>query len=273
MQPTDIIASHRASGPMVVMLHGSGLGPESWDGLIGHIAARHPVRAPRLPGQARIAGCDSMLDATADAMLRPHPDPTRPIHLVGHDFGAVIALKIAARHPDRIASLTLIEPVAFNAVASESAPRILLKRLVAGMQSAIDLQDPTAAMAAHTDAMNGPGTWQRTTPGLRARLTERANRVLNDLTALADDRMTPLDLAGVVCPTLMICGGETCEPLKQVASHLHRTLPFPRVERIADAGHFPHLTDPHLVDPMIAEFLECVERQWQDNNITRRKAA
>lgn len=36
-----------------------------------------------------------------------------PVHLVGHSYGGGVALYIAARHPERIASLTLYEPSAF----------------------------------------------------------------------------------------------------------------------------------------------------------------
>src|ERR1043166_6719946 len=35
-------------------------------------------------------------------------------HLVGHSYGAVIALLAAARHPDLVRSLTVIEPPAFG---------------------------------------------------------------------------------------------------------------------------------------------------------------
>jgi pimeloyl-ACP methyl ester carboxylesterase len=36
-------------------------------------------------------------------------------HLVGHSYGGVIALLAAARHPERVSSLTVVEPPAFGA--------------------------------------------------------------------------------------------------------------------------------------------------------------
>lgn len=41
---------------------------------------------------------------------------TRPVHVVGNSFGATVALALAMAHPDRVASLLLIEP----AVVAES---------------------------------------------------------------------------------------------------------------------------------------------------------
>jgi lipase len=41
--------------------------------------------------------------------------PEGPVHLIGHSFGATVALRLAIEAPERVASLTLIEPVLFAA--------------------------------------------------------------------------------------------------------------------------------------------------------------
>lgn len=46
--------------------------------------------------------------------------PTEPIHLIGHSHGAVIAYSIAALYPERIAQLTLINPVARPQLSSRA---------------------------------------------------------------------------------------------------------------------------------------------------------
>ncbi|HEY0214415.1 MAG TPA: alpha/beta hydrolase [Paenirhodobacter sp.] len=45
----------------------------------------------------------------------------RPVDLIGHSFGALIALRIAVGAPQAVRSLTLIEPVLFAAVAGSPA--------------------------------------------------------------------------------------------------------------------------------------------------------
>ena len=43
----------------------------------------------------------------------------KPIHLVGHSFGATVALRVAQRFPDFVKSISLIEPVFFAAAFSD----------------------------------------------------------------------------------------------------------------------------------------------------------
>src|SRR3546814_8229080 len=44
-----------------------------------------------------------------------------PVHLVGHSYGGAVALMAALHFPEAIASLTLIEPVAFFLLRARSA--------------------------------------------------------------------------------------------------------------------------------------------------------
>jgi haloalkane dehalogenase len=52
-------------------------------------------------------------------------EPTRKIHLVVHDWGGMIGFAWAARHPDRIASLTVLNTAAFPLPATKKFPPAL----------------------------------------------------------------------------------------------------------------------------------------------------
>ena len=258
----------------VVMLHGLAMRPDSWIGLRRHLANRFHTSAPDLDVHA--TGRPDMNGIAGELTERIAGDGT-PRHLVGHDFGAVLAMKIAARHPDRVASLTLIEPLAVNAIAAERhvAGQILqdVRATVANMHSCLAEGDAWTAMHRLTDMINGSGTWERTSMLHRRILANQAGTASGQLAALAADQMCPEDLSGIVCPTRLICGGATSRPLRQIADGLRHSIPFAQAATIAGAGHFPHLSDPHLVDPMVADFLVRVEGQWQDTEVTHRMAA
>ena len=55
---------------------------------------------------------DQALEIALDAL------PPDPVPLIGHSFGAVLALRLAVERPARVSSLVLIEPVFYAAVAN-----------------------------------------------------------------------------------------------------------------------------------------------------------
>ena len=71
-------------------LHGHGAGP-AWHGFDEDVVAADAARVARFAGT--VAG---------------------EVHLVGHSYGGVIALRTALYHPERVASVTVYEPVVFR---------------------------------------------------------------------------------------------------------------------------------------------------------------
>src|SRR3546814_1285704 len=82
---------------------------------------------PDLPGygragfRGRVRDDSASLAGDAAAVLRTPGVPTGigapAFHLVGHSYGGAVPLKIALSQPQRVLSLTLIEPVLFHLLA------------------------------------------------------------------------------------------------------------------------------------------------------------
>ena len=89
------------SGPNVVLVHGVGLRAEAWGGQLQALAQNGRVIAVDMPGHgesARLGDHPSLTDFTdAIAVIL-----TEPAVMIGHSFGAMIALDMAARHPDLV---------------------------------------------------------------------------------------------------------------------------------------------------------------------------
>src|ERR1700730_10624309 len=117
--PTDTVSATQPSRRgLVIALHCSGGGAGQWRRLGCELGADYELVAPEH------YGCDSIGAWTGEHTFTLADEAARTIalidrcdrqvHLVGHSYGGGLALHIALRRPDRIASLALYEPAAFH---------------------------------------------------------------------------------------------------------------------------------------------------------------
>jgi pimeloyl-ACP methyl ester carboxylesterase len=272
IRPDPISIREEGRGVPVLLLHGSLSDSRQWRSLTGYLGGRHRVMAPDLPGYGRTRAAPhgaSSLAALAER-LRSMLVNGGPAHVVGHSFGGAVALKAASLFPGYFRSLTLIEPAAFGSLWTERGRHIAETHefRAAAHNSATALVEGDAWSAAGylIDFWNGEGAWGRTSFRLQQAIAAKVGQAHGDFAALDGDTTTAADLAGVVCPILSIRGTRSPAATDTIAHHLRQRLPFFRDEEIEGAGHMVPLTDPHIVDPMIGDFLARVDRTWQDES-------
>ena len=98
----------------------------AWRGLGKVIGDRLAITAIDLPGHGESPDWDQRDDLTDVAISYAQPYLAEPVDLIGHSYGAVVALLLAVSKPDKVRSLTLIEPV-FFAVAKVDAPDVMTR--------------------------------------------------------------------------------------------------------------------------------------------------
>lgn len=124
------------SGPRVVMVHGGAQGSAAAGER--NFAAQQPLAdrfqliVPDRPGHGRSPDPGRPDDAEADGawVAELLEDGA---HLVGHSFGGAVALSAAARRPQAVRSLTLIEPAMHK--LADGDPRV--RRFGLGMMTAM----------------------------------------------------------------------------------------------------------------------------------------
>jgi pimeloyl-ACP methyl ester carboxylesterase len=109
-----------------------------------------------------------------------------------------------------------------------------------------------AAIAAFVDYWNGPGAWARSSAALRGFLVGGLDRVFANFAAIAASPADAKALATLACPLLAVSGEASRAPAIRVTELLAASVPGARLVRLPGAGHMAPLTDPHLVDPLIA---------------------
>jgi pimeloyl-ACP methyl ester carboxylesterase len=123
----DALVAGEAGAPLVLLLHGFAESMHCWRAQLNALADMgYRALAPSQRGYSPLARpdpCDHpsyhierlIDDAIALVAASGHGD--RRFHLAGHDWGGSIAWALADRHPERIASLTILSrphPNAFN---------------------------------------------------------------------------------------------------------------------------------------------------------------
>jgi pimeloyl-ACP methyl ester carboxylesterase len=253
------------SGETVLLLHSSASSSAQWRALTEILQARWGVLAPDLYGygktdQRLCVGSPGLADevALADAVLAQSAER---IHLVGHSYGGAVALCFAAHRPERLLSLTLIEPVAFHLLcgAPEGTAEHGLFREVAALaadvtQSAAE-NDGRRGMARFIDYWNGAGAWMRMRPDVQSALARQAPRVALDFRAAMTDPTRLRALREIAVPTLILRGSTSPRPTRRIAELIAQVLPNARLKTIEGAGHMLPLTHHEAVNAAIAEHL------------------
>ena len=114
--------------PALVFLHGAQLNAHTWDGVLLHSGV--PALAYDLPGHgqsARMRPEDYTVSGIAEAVINQlGRDAAKPFVLVGHSFGAMVAVVIAARRPSWVQALVLLDATPHGIGTADDDPETLL---------------------------------------------------------------------------------------------------------------------------------------------------
>ncbi|MGW1836159.1 alpha/beta fold hydrolase [Streptomyces sp. NPDC002067] len=175
-------------------------------------------------------------------------------HLVAHGNGAVAALLAAARRPDLVRSLALIQPSAFTAAADHPVVAALLDRVRDAAPGIPDGVTPEQYLRASTEGL-GMAMPEPTPRRLRAVATSMGERPIWE----ADIPLAPLRAAAP--PLLVICGTWDDAP-DAYREHVGRPL-MAVAESLTDSldghllrvpGYYPHTQEPDAVNAALREF-------------------
>jgi pimeloyl-ACP methyl ester carboxylesterase len=252
--PDEPVATVVGTGDPIVLVAGSGSGPDSWTAVAAELAGAFevrsfvrraytggpPERAPRTFA-AEVGDLRAILDAVG-----------RPAHVVGVSLGATLALHTARRDPAGIRSLVLFEPPLLLAGPHAGDVAVRHRELVAaGEYRAAGLL--VAREVLHAPSMLVEALAQAPEPE-----PEEAEREAHgweaDLAQLADDDRDVTRWSAITLPTLILQGGQTWSPVPEGVEALVRALPH--AERVCwpDESHFVTATAPGLFAAAVADF-------------------
>jgi pimeloyl-ACP methyl ester carboxylesterase len=233
----------------------------TWDHVSDELGRQYRVVAPDLPGfghsekppESRFPyGINAFADAVLD--LYAGLELGRAI-IVGHALGGAVAITLAARHPELISRLVLIDALCYS-TQRDIASRVALAPLIGGFafkqlwgKSAFkayfkesylsrDARIPSARLDQYYESFN--------TPAARA-------SALATLRATRDTRAVVAHIARISTPTLVIWGSEDTLYPAALGQRMSREIPHAGFQLIG-AGHAPQEEQPSEVVAAIQRF-------------------
>lgn len=241
--------------PPAVLVHCTLAHGGEWKGIARHLPGRRLV-APDLPGHGRNppwAPADGDLHDLATRGIRAVVEAEGPpVHLVGHSFGATVALRLALEAPDLVRSLVLIEPVLFALVRPEG--RDAANR---GFEAAWATGDREATARAFLSVWGAGPAWEDLPERQRAYLRDRIHLVPGQNSVLHHDRpglLRPGRMEALRCPVLLVDGGDSPAVAGEITARLAERLPAARRITVPGAGHMLPVTHAEALASAIADF-------------------
>jgi pimeloyl-ACP methyl ester carboxylesterase len=268
--PTIRINNHpvglmrQGAGQPVLLLHGSGSTSAQWRALADSLSTRFLVLAPDLYGWGDTAPWPGHRDFALEdetALLHALLDSLdQPTHVVGHSYGAAVALHLARTRVGGLRSLSLIEPVAFHLLREGDETDLLAldEFLDVGdtMMRAMCRGDLMGSNRCFIDYWNGPGAWARVPEAKRAAMAAGLSSVISAFHAITTDPTRMKDVSCVAVPTLLVQGSRTTLPAQRVCKRLALAWPQANFKVIPGAGHMSPITHRDQVNALIAMHIE-----------------
>ncbi len=252
--PKDIRAGyevyHREMGKgarEALMLHCSLAHSGAWRGVSAELDDVLRIVAPDHLCHGQSADWDARGDygddstAVAKSFLRE-----APVDIVGHSFGACVALRVALEAPEKVRSLVLIEPVLFSvtrAVSKQSEDAYLAETAV--MNEALRRGDRQGAAKAFINAWGDGQGWDNLPEPARDAMAAQIHIVPASQPMLFDDSASLLEagrLEALECPVLLLRGGRSPDVMRTIVEGLETRLPNAQSQVVPDAGHMLPIT-------------------------------
>ncbi|MFK7938386.1 MAG: alpha/beta fold hydrolase [Roseovarius sp.] len=242
-----------------LMIHCSLAHSGSWGGVARHLSGALHMTAFDMPGHGRSGAWDNRDEYQRVTSNIAATFCDEPLDVVGHSFGATVALRLAIERPELVRSLVLIEPV-FFAVAIRDHPElyITLQALFAPFAAALKAEDRAEAAKAFSTIWGDGTAWAALPDAQKQALADQIHLIEAGHEALYDDPGGLLDdgvLQGLDKPVQLIEG--TRSPFIIPAIHEGLAARLPRAERtvIVGAGHMAPITHAAQVSDAMLRFL------------------
>lgn len=263
--PAAFAVEVTGKGKPIILIPGLASSGEVWKSTVAHFCGDRECHVLTLAGFAGVPPIDAPLLSTAAQQIVEYIDAKKlgqPV-LVGHSLGGLLALRIAAQHPDKVGKLVIVDSL--PALGATQVPDITpqqLKSMADRMRDSMQRQDGATFAAAQRNAI---GTMV-TSPADVERVVgwggKSDKRTVID--AMSDVMSTDLRQAvtGIKAPTLVLGSWAAYKNFASRAAiegtfkSQYQKLPNVTIALSAAGRHFLMYDDPQWMFAMMEAFLK-----------------
>ena len=206
-------------------------------------------------GSSEIGGPYDMDTVAADAAELIRSLVGGPVHFIGLSMGGFVGMRLAARHPELIKSLALLETSA-NAEPVENLPQY---KLLNGMVRWLGIIPPIASKVmkimfakswlADPTQVDSIRHWKK-------ELASNKKSIIGPVEGVIYRKGVEEELAKIYCPTLVIVGDEDVATTPAKAAFIHQGIAGAKLETIVGAGHSSCIEKPEEVNRLLKDWLK-----------------
>lgn len=235
---------HGVEGPLVVVLHG-GPGAPGSAGELSRALGRHcRVLEPfqRRADDRALTVARHVVDLRAFITL--HCGPELPV-LVGHSWGAMLALAFAAECPRAVRALALVGGGTWDLEARAAMARTVDERMTPSVRarlealSAAEGDDALTRSGEIIAGVYGVDLLPREGPGLVAGDARGHRETWQDMIRLQEEGVYPAAFTAISCPVQMLHGLQDPHPAETIRDSLRPWLPQLTWRFFDRCGHEP----------------------------------
>ena len=245
------------AGEPVVFCHGLLMSSRMFEAQVAALSPRLRCVAYDLPGHGRSGDAPgrsySIEQAYEDSVALIEQMGLAPCHFVGLSMGGFVGLRIAARRPDLLRTLTVLDSSADGEPAA-NVPKYRRLALVARLFGPGVVVNPVMPILFSRTFLNDPAK-----AGVRERWRRelKANRrgVVRAVLGVIEREGVADALPGITTPTLVMLGAEDVATPACHSEKIRDLVPGARMVTVPGAGHSATVEQPELVSRALLEFL------------------
>lgn len=172
----------------------------------------------------------------------------RPAALVGASFGGLLCLDVAARRPELVTALVLLDALLFEHDWSDE-----LEAIDAEERRLLEAGDVDGAAALNARCWAGHGSSE-----VQQLVYEMQRHAFEQQLATPVGQLAPasVDLTAIRAPTLVVCGELDYADFVTISDRLGREIAGAERVTVAASGHLPALEQPAAVSRLLNGFLQ-----------------